>query len=225
MRLLLVEDNQVLANWLARTLSLSKYIVECAFSGSEADLLLATENYDVVLLDLALPRMDGREVLKRLRTHDEEVPVLIITAFDAVQERVLALDAGADDYLTKPFDVAELEARIRALLRRVNHRKSPLISCGSLTYDSNTRLFSESHGALELTPREHAVLEVLIMRVGRTVNKRSLADSLFAINEEVNPEAIEIYVHRLRKKLELSSARIITLRGLGYLLKASDGGL
>ncbi|HEY3271279.1 MAG TPA: response regulator [Geothrix sp.] len=219
MKLLLVEDNRPLSEWLARTLRADKYTVECACDGHEADGLLRTETYDLVILDLALPGLDGREVLKRARSRRNPVPVLILTAFDATRDRVEGLDFGADDYMVKPFEVHELEARIRALLRRSNQQKNPILSCASLTYDSNRREFTLGGAPLALTPREHAVLEVLMMKAGKTVAKRALAESLFSFDEAVNPEAIEIYVHRLRRKLEPGDAVIVTLRGLGYLLK------
>jgi len=151
------------------------------------------------------------------------VPVLILTVNNTAEGRVTVLDTGADDYVSKPFDVAELEARIRALLRRDGLHKNPALQCGSLGYDTISRVFSLNDAVLRLTPREHAVLEALVMKIGKTVSKQVLADSLFGINEPVAPDAIEVYVHRLRKKLEPSDASIITLRGLGYLLKQRHG--
>jgi len=219
MKILLVEDNRKLSEWLARTLRADKYTVECAFDGGDADHLLNCETYDLVILDLALPGLDGRDVLKRLRARNNPVPVLILTAFSGTRDRVEGLDFGADDYVAKPFEVHELEARIRALLRRSNQKENPVIACGSLVYDSNSQSFSLGGTPLSLTRREHALLEILIMKSGKTVSKKALADSLFSFDEDVNPEAIEIYIHRVRKKLEAGDAVIVTLRGLGYLLK------
>ena len=219
MKLLLVEDNRALSEWLARTLRADKYTVECAHDGLEADALLRTETYDLVILDLALPGLDGREVLKRIRSRRNAVPVLILTAFDATRDRVEGLDFGADDYMAKPFEVHELEARIRALLRRSHQQKSPVFACASLVYDSNARTFTLAGAPLALTPREHAVLELLMMKAGKAVSKRALAESLYSLDQDVSPDAIEIYVHRLRKKLEAGDAVIVTLRGLGYLLR------
>jgi two-component system response regulator TctD len=219
MKILLVEDNRALSEWLARTLRADNYTVECSYNGADADQLLCTETYDLVILDLALPGLDGRDVLKRLRGRHNPVPVLILTAFDGTRDRVEGLDIGADDYMAKPFEVHELEARMRALLRRSNQQKNPILTCGSLAYDSNSRQFSLGNSPLALTPREHSVLEKLIMKSGKTVSKRSLAESLFSLDEEVNPDAIEIYIHRVRKKLEPGDAVIVTLRGLGYLLR------
>ncbi len=219
MKILLVEDDRTLSEWLARTLQADQYTVERAYDGLEADQLLTTESFDLVVLDLALPRLDGREVLRRLRVRHNPVPVLILTAFSGTQDRVAGLDTGADDYLAKPFEVAELEARLRALMRRANQQKNPVLTCGSLSYDSNTRAFSLRGEPLALTRREHALLEMLMIKAGKTVSKNALADSLFSFGEEVSPEAIEIYVHRVRRKLESADAVIVTLRGLGYLLK------
>jgi len=219
MKILLVEDNRALSEWLSRTLQADKYTVECVHDGTDADLLLQTETYDLVILDLALPGLDGRDVLKRLRNRRNPVPVLILTAFGGTQDRIEGLDFGADDYMAKPFEVHELEARLRALLRRSNQQKNPILTCASLVYDSNSREFHLAGATLALTPREHAVLEMLMIKSGKTVSKKALADSLFSLDEDVNPDAIEIYIHRVRKKLEPGDAVIVTLRGLGYLLK------
>jgi two-component system response regulator TctD len=219
MRILLVEDNRTLSDWLSRTLQRDRYTVECAYDGDDANHRLRTESYDLVILDLGLPQMSGEDVLRRLRARDDNVPVLILTARDTVQERVGGLDIGADDYVAKPFDVAELEARIRVLLRRSANHKNPIHRCGALSLDSNTRIFAIGDAPLSLTPREHALLEALISKMGKTVSKQALADSLFTLNDNVSPDAIEIYVHRVRKKLESCDASIITLRGLGYMLK------
>jgi two-component system response regulator TctD len=219
MRILLVEDNRELAGWLARALQKENYKVDCVYDGVSADHLLYTQTYALVVLDLSLPKLDGREVLRRLRARRDNVPVLILTASNTPADCVNGLDIGADDYVSKPFDVAALEARMRALLRRSAGQRNPLVQCGSLTYDSNTRQFSLNDERVALTPREHAVLEVLMFNMGKTVSKASLADSLISINEEVTADAIEVYVHRVRRKLEGGSASIITLRGLGYLLR------
>ena len=220
MRILLVEDNRALSEWLSRVLQREGYAVECAYDGEDANLRLRAQCYDLVILDLALPRMDGEEVLRRLRKRDDNVPVLILTARDTVEGRVGGLDGGADDYMAKPFDVAELEARIRVLLRRRANHRNPVLRVGDLAFDSNTREFSVGEVPLSLTPREHAVLQTLLMKPGCTVSKHALAESLYTLADNVSPDAIEIYVHRLRKKMEGCQASIITLRGLGYLLKS-----
>ena len=219
MRLLVVEDNLSLADWLSRALRKNRYTVDCAHDGAEADHLLRTQGYDLVILDLSLPKLDGREVLRRLRARGSNVPVLILTASNTLQGRIQGLNQGADDYVPKPFDVSELDARIRAILRRANQSANPILECGRLRYDSNTRLFWICESALPLPPREHAVLETLMLKQGKTVSKQAIASSLFAATETTDPDAIEIYVSRLRKKLEPSDAALVTLRGLGYLLK------
>ena len=219
MRILVVEDNVELAQWLQRNLRQQQYAVDWLDNGADADFALRSEKYDLVILDLALPRMNGREVLQRLRARQNATPVLVLTANNSIQSRVSELDEGADDYMAKPFEVEELEARIRMLLRRASGQPSPVVLCGDLSYNTNTREFRIDQQVLPLTPRERAVLEVLVRKAGATVNKQALAQSLFTLDEDVSTDAIEIYVHRLRKKLEPSSARIITLRGLGYLLR------
>lgn len=219
MRILVVEDNAELAQWLARTLRKEKYTVDCLDNGADADFVLKSEKYNLVILDLALPKLDGKEVLRRLRARQDPTPVLVLTANNTIQSRVSELDQGADDYMAKPFEIEELEARIRMLMRRSSGQASPLIACGDLSYDTNTREFQIAQQPLALTPRERAVLEMLVCKAGTTVTKQALAQSLFSLNEEASTDAIEIYVHRLRKKLEPSSAEIMTLRGLGYLLR------
>jgi two-component system response regulator TctD len=222
MRLLLVEDNRPLSEWLKKTLHHGRYNVDCAYTGMDADHLLLTQPYDLVILDLGLPRMEGREVLRRLRARDNNVPVLILTANNSMEGRVRSLDDGADDYIAKPFEVVELEARIRALLRRATQHANPVSRYGMLGYDSNTRIFSLGPTALTLTPREHAVLEILFTKLGKTVSKQSIAAKLSSLDEDVSEDAIEIYVHYLRKKLDRGDVSIVTLRGLGYLLKQRD---
>lgn len=222
MRLLLVEDNPGLAEWLSKALHDEGYTVDCLPDGEHADQVLHTEPYDLVILDLGLPRLDGHGVLRRLRSRGSKVPVLVLTANTKLQARVGSLDLGADDYLAKPFELAELEARVRALLRRAQGHAMPVIYCGDLAYDTVGRRFSIAGDDLVLTPREHTLLAALILKQGRTLSKESLAASLFALEMDVSSDAIEVYVHRVRKKLEASSAAIVTLRGLGYLLKPRD---
>jgi two-component system response regulator TctD len=219
MRILVVEDNAELAQWLARTLRKEQYTVDCLDNGADADFALKSEKYNLVILDLALPKLDGKEVLRRLRARQDTTPVLVLTANNTIQSRVSELDQGADDYMAKPFEIEELEARIRMLMRRSSGQASPLIACGDLSYNTNTREFQIAQQPVALTPRERAVLEMLVRKAGTTVTKQALAQSLFSLNEEASTDAIEIYVHRLRKKLEPSSAEIMTLRGLGYLLR------
>ncbi|MBP0595560.1 response regulator [Paraburkholderia sp. LEh10] len=219
MRVLLVEDNPILARSLTDALTSARLTVDCMHDGEAADHVLHTQDYALVILDLGLPKLPGLEVLRRLRARRNPVPVLVLSAHGSVEERVRGLDLGADDYLSKPFELTELEARARALIRR-SHGHEPLrVQCGPLMYDSIDRSFSLDGAPLPLTPRERAVLEVLILRNGRAINKETLSEKIYGLDESVNADAIEIYVHRLRKKLEHSAVAIVTLRGLGYLLE------
>jgi two-component system, OmpR family, response regulator TctD len=220
MRILLVEDHVQLSRWVARALEASRFTVERAMNGADADALLAAGSFDLVILDLNLALMDGLEVLRRLRDRGSDTPVLIITARGEVQDRVEGLNLGADDYLAKPFELAELEARVKALLRRSSGQRKPVLHCGELEYDTVGRSFTLSGRLLALTPREHAVLEGLMVRAGKAVTRDQLFEQLYALATDTSPDAIEIYVHRVRKKLEGSAVRITTLRGLGYLLES-----
>lgn len=219
MRLLLVEDHAELSQWVAKTLRHAGYVLDVLDRGDHADHALLTQHYDLVILDLSLPGMDGLEVLRRLRAREKGVPtpVLVLTARGATEERVRGLNTGADDYLTKPFDLGELEARIKALLRRSGNLV-PTVRIGLLEFDTNTRMATVMGRPLALTPRELAVLEALLSRSGRPVAREALFEKVFDFDADARVEAIEIYVSRLRKKLEGSGVAINTLRGLGYLL-------
>lgn len=222
MRILLVEDHLELSRWLAKALEDAHLTVECAMNGADADALLHTQEYALVILDLTLPKMDGLDVLKRLRARGSKAPVLILTARGGLNERVQGLNLGADDYLAKPFELAELEARVKALLRRSQGNEAITLLCGELSFDTVSRQFAYASNAMSLTPREHAVLEALIIRRGQAVSKDKLFNEVFALDDDANLDAIEIYIHRLRKKLEQVSAgavAITTLRGIGYMLE------
>jgi two-component system OmpR family response regulator len=218
MRILIVEDDPVLGDGIERSLVCAGYRIDRVDSGTAGDAELAGQDYDLVILDLGLPGMDGLEVLRRLRRRGGRAPVLILTARDAVGDRVIGLDRGADDYLVKPFDLAELEARARALLRRSQFGAKPEISFGPLVFDSVGRRALVNGHALELSAREIGVLEVLLARSGRVVAKEHLAERLSRWGEEIGANAVEVYVHRLRRKLEPSGLVIRTIRGLGYLI-------
>lgn len=223
MRILLVEDNLELASLILQALQAIRLHVEHVASGNAADSLLLTQDYALVILDLSLPDLDGMEVLKRLRARHSAVPVLILTARGSLQDKVAGLNAGADDYLAKPFELAELEARVKALLRRGLQQESVQLSCGELRFDTLSRQFYYAEQLLSLTPREYAVLEILISKPGQAVAKDKLYSGVFTLDDDANKDAIEIYVHRLRKKLDqLSEGKvvIVTLRGIGYLLEA-----
>jgi len=217
MRILIVEDDPMIADGLARALRKASYAVDCVNNGADADTALVSQQFDLLILDLGLPRLPGIEVLKRLRARKNALPVLILTAQDGLEERVRGLDAGADDYLTKPFALPELEARVRALTRR-GTAQSKRLEFGCLNYDQADRSARCNGRVLDLSARELALLEILMLRVGRLVGKDQLVDHLCSWGEEVSTNAIEVYVHRLRKKLEPEGIRIATVRGLGYCL-------
>jgi len=218
MRILIVEDDEVLSDSLIRAMIAVGYAADHIADGERALVMLLDGCYDLAILDLNLPRMDGLMVLRQLRAAKRSLPVIILTARDSVNDRVNGLDLGADDYLTKPFSLAELEARVRALLRRGQGGGGTLLTCGNLVFDSVGRRVSVNGEPVELSARELAVLETLLFRQGKVVSKDHLIESLCAWGEEVTPNAIEVYMHRLRKKLEAGCVVIRTVRGLGYLM-------
>jgi len=218
MRILLAEDDRIIADGLSRSLRQGGYAIDCAYNGIDADTALMTNNYDLLILDLGLPRLPGLDVLRRLRARKSGTPVLILTALDGIDDRVKGLDLGADDYMAKPFELVELEARVRALSRR-SAGTSHVIECGSLTFDQTDRCALVNGEMLDLSARELGLLEVLLSRAKRLVSKDQLVDHLCGWGEEVSHNAIEVYVHRLRKKLESTGVNIITVRGLGYYLE------
>jgi two-component system response regulator TctD len=219
MKLLLIEDTPDLAHWLASLLRAQDFVVDHVLDGQAADDLLRAGHYDVVLLDLNIPKLSGKGVLRKLRERGDAVPVLILTAAASLDQKVQCLEIGADDYLVKPFEVRELVARIKALVRRQMPGKANAITCGDLNYELQTRQFTLAGGPLALPPRERTLLETLVMKAGTTVSKQDLLNALFSLDEEPSTDALDIYLHRLRKKLEASQATIITLRGIGYLLQ------
>lgn len=219
MRVLLVEDDPILADGLKRILLRSHYIVTHEANGREADRLLTNNQYELVILDMGLPEMDGAEILRRLRQRNVKVPVLILTARDKIEDRVQGLDSGADDFLAKPFDLLELEARIRALLRRGQSAGSAQLQVGELCLDTVGHRAILNGAPLDLSARELSVLEVLMMRADRVVSKEVLSEQLSVLGEEMTLNAVEVYVHRLRKKIVVGNVNIRTLRGLGYLLE------
>jgi two-component system OmpR family response regulator len=219
MRILIAEDDEVLADGLCHSMRQSGYAVDHVKDGQAARLILGGEQpFDLVILDLGLPRLDGLSVLRSLRENNRQVPVIILTARDAEGDRVKGLDLGADDYMVKPFSLPELEARVRALIRRGQCGVNPVYSCGALTFDSVERraLIGATH--LDLTTRELSVLEALMLRTGRVVSKEQLLERLYSYAEEASNNAIEVYIHRLRKKIEPAGVTIRTIRGLGYVI-------
>lgn len=221
MRVLVAEDDRTLADGLCRALRANGNAVDHVEDGQSADTALAAQNYDLVILDLGLPRLAGLDVLKRLRLRGSSTPVLILTAADSVEQRVRGLDLGADDFMAKPFALTELEARIRALVRRGMGAASSTLKLGSLSYDQVGRQAWVADQQVELSARELALLEILLQRNSRLVSKEQIVEHLCGWGEEVSHNAIEVYVHRLRKKLEGGNVRIATVRGLGYSLQRS----
>ena len=219
MRILLVEDDRMLSDAVARALRQLAHSVQTVEGGRDADDLLASSEFDLVILDLGLPQMDGFEVLRRLRRRKSTVPVLVLTVRDTVEDLVTGLDLGADDYLTKPFELAELEARLRALIRRAHGGVGAQIEHGALRLDvAGRRLFCNGQ-PLELSPREFAVLELLLLREGRVVTKQQIAEHLYGWEEMSRSNAVDVFIYRLRRKLEPSGVDVRTIRGMGYLIE------
>lgn len=217
-RLLLVEDSAELSLWLGKSLRQRGFDVEFALDGAQADGLAQQGGWDLIVLDLSLPQVDGLEVLRRLRSNNDPTPVLILTARAEVAERVRGLELGADDYLPKPFDVTELLARITALLRRPKSLRTKRTAVGQLVLDHEQNAFYRSEAPLALTKREHALLRLLFERKGRAVSKAFLHESVFG-DAEANVDAVEVVIYRLRKKIEPCGVQVLTVRGLGYMLE------
>jgi two-component system OmpR family response regulator len=222
MRVLVVEDDSVLAAALTRALTQATYAVDLASDGETASEALASNPYDLVVLDIALPKLDGLAVLKRLRDRRSQVPVLILTARDTLEDRVEGLDLGADDYMTKPFDLPEFEARVRALLRRAHYSGGGSMTHGKLRFDTAARRLFHGDQPVDMSARELALVELLLARQGRVVSKEQIIDQLFGFGEDVGTNAIEVCVHRVRRKLEPFGVDIRTVRGMGYLLDKHD---
>jgi two-component system OmpR family response regulator len=223
MRLLLVEDDPVLADGLGRALRAAGYSVDCTHDGLQADRILQQPEFALVVLDLGLPGMDGVEVLQRLRRRGARLPVLLLTARDTVEDRVLGLDAGADDYLRKPFAMSELLARVRALLRRSRPAAAEKVRYGNFTMDVAGKRAWVDDTPLDLSAREWSVLEYLLAKAGRVVSKDQIIEAIASWDEELTPNAVEVYVSRVRAKLEASGVKIRTVRGFGYIVEAPDG--
>ena len=219
MRILIAEDDASLNAGLTHSLRQAGYAIDCVKTGDEADRATLNSDFDLLILDLGLPKMSGLEVLKRLRARQSNLPVLILTARDGVQDRVRGLDLGADDYLAKPFALDELEARVRALTRRGHAGSVPVMRHGDLTYDHVGKVAAIRGTILDLSAREMALLEILLQRAGRMVSKEQLVAHVCEWGEEVSTNAIEVYVHRLRRKLEAGAVKIVTVRGLGYRIE------
>ncbi len=221
LRILVVEDDALLADGLTAALTHAGHAILRARTGKQADAVLASDEFDLVILDIGLPDIDGFEVLRRLRSRRVGTSVLVLTARDAVEDRVHGLDLGADDYLTKPFSLTEFEARVRALLRRA--AKPPASwSVGGLTVDSAAKRVRVHDKPIDLTPREWALLELFLARPHRVLSKDQIAESLHTFDEHLSPNAIEVYVSRLRNKIEPAGVHIRTVRGFGYMWASGD---
>ena len=223
MVILIVEDDVVFADALVHTLREHGYAVRCVHSGAAADEALVAEQFDLILLDVGLPGFDGFELLSRMRGRAQKAPVLIITARDALHDRVKGLDLGADDYLTKPVDMPELVARVRAVTRRYHGNAGNDIALGSLTLDANGHRVLLNGRPIELSAREYMVVETLIIWANRVVTKDQVAKLLYEPGAEVNQSALDVFIHRIRKKLGDAKVTLRTVRGLGYLLEPTDG--
>jgi two-component system, OmpR family, response regulator len=218
MRILVVEDDRYLADGVSRSLSKSGHAVDVVTDGLSAEAALGVTSYDLAILDLQLPERNGLEVLRNYRTGGGCAPVLILTARSAIEDRVSGLDAGADDYLAKPFDLSELEARVRSLLRRASSAPTPVLRHGALSLDTVGRRVEIGGEGVDLSAREIALLEMLLLRAGRVVSKEGLLEKLYGAEEHAGENAVEVFVHRVRRKLEPAGFSIRTVRGLGYMI-------
>ncbi len=216
MRLLLVEDDPILGDGLQAGLRQGGYTVDWLRDATSAEAALRSEHYEIMVLDLGLPDRSGLSVLKELRQRGEDLPVLILTARDAIEDRVKGLDSGADDYMLKPFDLDELAARLRALLRRHSGRAENKIVHGEIVLDPSAHAVSIAGKGIELPPREYTVLQLLLENSGRVMSRSRLEESLYSWDGEVESNAIEVYIHHLRKKF--GSDLIRTVRGVGYII-------
>ncbi|WP_446809562.1 response regulator [Methylomonas sp. 2BW1-5-20] len=216
MRLLLVEDDAILGDGLKAGLTLEGYAVDWLADGAQADEALKLNHYDLIVLDLNLPRMDGMSVLKNLRRRKDSTPVLVLTARDGVAERVAGLDTGADDFVTKPFDLAEICARLRALARRHDGHSLPLLEHKGVTIDPAAHQVYYNDKPVELAQKEFEVLSYLMGHIGQVISRARLEESLYAWGSEVESNAVEVHIHHLRKKLDSNLIR--TIRGVGYII-------
>ena len=219
MRLLLVEDDLPLAEALMSLLVSSGYAVDCVHDGEAARDLVAAENFDLMIPDLNLPELDGLSVLRAMRAQGNRAAVMILTARGAAEDRVRGLDLGADDYMAKPFDVREFEARVRSLLRRQAGLRSSTLSLGPLSLDLTSRQFFGNGQVMDLPPRERAILELLVTRAGKVVAKEAIVQSVTSLEDNLSDNAIEQYISRLRRRLHPLGLELRTIRGIGYLME------
>jgi len=216
MRVLVVEDDALLGDAIQAGLKQSGYAVDWMKDGASAEQALTTEPYAAVVLDLGLPRLSGLEVLRRLRSRNTPTPVLILTAMDTVDDRIKGLDAGADDYLVKPFDMGELAARLRALIRRASGKTEPLLEVAGVRLDPAAHSVLYLDKPVELSAREFALLHALMLNAGKVLSRAQLEEQLYAWGDEIESNVVEVHVHHLRRKL--FPGLIETIRGVGYLM-------
>lgn len=216
MRLLLIEDDTLLGNGIQTGLMQANYAIDWVTDGEAGEHALKVETYEALILDLMLPKKDGLQILRDLRKKGDSLPVLVLTARDTVTDRVIGLDSGADDYLVKPFDLDELMARLRALLRRYHGRAMPVIQHGNLQLDPAAHTLVQAGRSIILSPREFAILQILLENVGRVLSRSRLEESLYGWDEVIESNAVEVHIHNLRKKLGKDLIR--TVRGVGYII-------
>ena len=219
MRIAVVEDNKPLADGIARAFEAEGHGVDRLHNGNDAEAFLTSEAVDLIVLDVNLPGKSGLEILKKLRAMKMQTPVLMLTARDALTDKINGLDLGADDYLTKPFELAELKARARALLRRSEKQFADLVVVGSIEFDPDARSMKVNGKLLDLPRREYALAEILILGKDRIISKSQIIDHLYGTRAEIENSTVELYVHRLRKRLLASGTEIKTARGLGYCFR------
>ena len=221
MRVLLVEDDPLLADALRIALSQSAHQVDVVGDGELADQALRDASYDLTVLDIGLPKMNGRDVLRRLRQSNAGTPVLVLSALERIEDRVDLLNLGADDFLQKPFHLSELDARVKALLRRAHRHAKNELEFGRIKLDIDARRCFVDQSAMDLTAREFAVVELLLLRAGRVVTRSQILDLLYGWEDNQGTNTVEVLIYRLRKKLDFSGWNLKTIRGMGYLLESS----
>ena len=224
MKILIVEDDEILGEGLARVLDHSGFTVSVAATGEEADYVLSSQHVDLIILDIGLPGIDGLQLLRRIRKRSEGLPILILSARDALQDRVEGFRVGADDYVCKPFEMPELVLRIKALLRRSYGITEDELTVGNLRLNVRGRRATVGETYIDLSAREFEVLETLMLRESHVVSKEELMQRLYEGDEEVGYNAIEVFLHRIRRKIIASDVVIRTIRGLGYLLERDRNG-
>ncbi|MCR4956491.1 MAG: response regulator transcription factor [Lachnospiraceae bacterium] len=224
MRILFAEDEKDLNNIITRTLTDEHYSVDSCFNGQEAIDYLEMAEYDVVILDIMMPKKDGYAVLKKIRDKDTSTPVLFLTALDAVEERVKGLDAGANDYLVKPFSIDELLARVRVLARSRHSVKSTLLTCDDLTLDTSSHVVKRGNATIDLSAKEYQLLEYLMYNRGKTLSRQQIEDHIWNYDYEGGTNVVDVYIRYLRRKIDKDYEKklIHTKRGMGYMLKGDD---